>query len=141
MVYVRLEGKTGNRREDGREDGRDRDGADPVEYWDSRSLDTCDIGSGIIAGRAGGDVIRGGSAGWFGFDDGEDDDIAGVDVADDGLADITVVIFVAHTGRMLRTTLRPQEPQQTRPASRSGIDRREGQGGVCPTGIYIAILC
>ncbi|RYC61920.1 hypothetical protein CHU98_g4311 [Xylaria longipes] len=57
---------------------------EPVEYWDSLFLDTCDIGRGIVDRREGGDVMRGGSEGWFGFAEGEcDNTTAGGDVAGD----------------------------------------------------------
>lgn len=50
------------------EGGRERDGMDPVEYWDSRFLEACDMGLGICDRRADGEVIRGARDGWFGFD-------------------------------------------------------------------------
>lgn len=63
MVYDRLEWKTGKRKEP----GRDRDGTEPVEYCDSRFLEAWDIGRGTADRRAGGEVISGVKAGWFGF--------------------------------------------------------------------------
>lgn len=66
---------------------------EPVEYWDSLFLDRCDIGRGIVDRREGGDVIKGGSEGWFGFAEGDcDNTTAGGDVAGDEPEDMIVAI-------------------------------------------------
>lgn len=43
--------------------GRDLVGREPVEYWESRFLETCDIGLAGTLRCDGGEVIKGGSAG------------------------------------------------------------------------------
>ncbi len=48
------------------------------------------MGRGNAVLRAGGEVMRGGSGGWFGFVDGGE--TAGGDVAGDELGDMTAVI-------------------------------------------------
>lgn len=86
-AYGRLEGKRGKTWEG----GRDLDGIEPVEYCDSLFLEACDIGRGSVDLREGGEVINGGSGGWFALDDGEV--TAGGEVAGDELGDITAVIL------------------------------------------------
>lgn len=66
-VYGRLEGKRGKMCEG----GLDREGMEPVEYCDSRFLEAYDNGRGSVLLRDGGDVMRGGRAGWLGFAAGE----------------------------------------------------------------------
>lgn len=65
-------------------------GKEPVEYWESRLLEACDIGRDVMLRRDGGEVIRGGSAGWLGF--GGEDAAAGGEVAGEEVVDITTVI-------------------------------------------------
>lgn len=73
--------------------GRDRDGTEPVEYWDNLFFDTCDIGRGIADRREGGDVIKGDREGWFGFGVREcDNTTAGGEVAGDEPEDMIVAI-------------------------------------------------
>lgn len=73
--------------------GRDRDGTEPVEYWDNLFFDTCDIGRGIADRRDGGDVIKGDREGWLGFGEGEcDNTTAGGEVAGDEPEDMIVAI-------------------------------------------------
>lgn len=68
-------------------------GKEPVEYWESRLLEACDIGRDVMLRRDGGEVIRGGSAGWLGF--GGEDAAAGGEVAGE-VVDITTVIDMPH---------------------------------------------
>ena len=71
--------------------GRDLDGIGPVEYCDNLFLEACDIGRGNVDLREGGDVMSGGSGGWFALEEGEV--TAGGDVAGDEFGDMTAVIF------------------------------------------------
>ena len=74
--------------------GRDLEGAEYVEYCDSLPLDACEVGRCKFDRRAGGDVISGGSGGWFGFEAGEETGV--VEDGDDTASiagDITAVIF------------------------------------------------
>lgn len=57
MVYGRLEWKIGKTWEGGRE----RDGIEVVEYWESRLLDACEFGRCRVERRDCGEVIKGGS--------------------------------------------------------------------------------
>ncbi|KAF7561825.1 hypothetical protein G7046_g2309 [Stylonectria norvegica] len=68
--------------------GRDLEGSEPVEYCDSLFLEACDIGRDRVLLRDCGDVINGGSGGWFEF--GGEEDAAGA-VGDDEVVDITAV--------------------------------------------------
>lgn len=66
---------------------------EPVEYWDNLFLDTCDIGRGITDRREGGEVIKGGNEGWFGFaEEGCDRITAGGEVAGDEPEDMIAAI-------------------------------------------------
>lgn len=66
------------------ETGRDREGTEPVEYWDNLFLDAWDIGRGIVVRRAGGEVMSGGREESPGFAEGDDmaDELAGDDMGD-----------------------------------------------------------
>lgn len=93
VVYGRTTGNTW-------EGGRDRQGIELVEYCDSLFIEACEAGCcrfGRFGGAAaGGDVIKGGNGGWFGFDDGEDNgegDI-GEEVAASSIGDMTAAILV-----------------------------------------------
>jgi hypothetical protein len=84
--------------------GRDLEGAEPVEYCESRFFEACDIGLGRVDRRVGGDVMSGGSAGWFAFDPGEGA-AAGGDVAGDDV-DAMVVVIVRQRSALRRLCTR-----------------------------------
>lgn len=80
------------------EGGRDLEGMElAVEYCDRRFLEACDIGRGIWLLRAGGEVMRGGSAGSaalaFAFAE-AGEDMAGGDVAGDDPGDMNAVMVL-----------------------------------------------
>jgi hypothetical protein len=86
-VYERLEGKSGNMWEG----GRDLVGMElAVEYCDRRFLEACDMGRGRLVLRAGGDVISGGRAGCA--EVAAEDAMAGGEVAGDEPGDMTAVM-------------------------------------------------
>lgn len=63
-AYARLEGYMGKTFET----GRDLEGIEPVEYWESLFLEAYDIGRESVLRRDGGEVIDGGGGGaWLGF--------------------------------------------------------------------------
>jgi hypothetical protein len=55
------------------------------------------MGRGKVVRREGGEVIRGGSGGWFGLDPG--DEMAGGEVAGDDDGDMIAAIFVILFGK------------------------------------------
>ena len=71
--------------------GRDREGPEPVEYWDSLCLDAWDMGRGIVDRRLGGEVISGGKAVWLATEE-PGDGAAGGEVVGD-VEDMTAVIL------------------------------------------------
>ena len=77
------------------EGGLERAAPEPVEYWDSRCFEACDIGLGSVLRREGGEVMRGGSAVWLE----PGDDTGCGDVAGDEVEDMVVAIL--NSGRFL----------------------------------------
>ena len=65
--------------------GRDREGAEPVEYCDNRFLEACDSGLESVERRLGGEVISGGNGGRLAFAEG---DAAGGEAAGEELCDM-----------------------------------------------------
>lgn len=71
---------------------------EPVEYWERRFLEACDIGLGwVVRAVGGGDVTRGGRAARFWLVEGEVTAVARGEGADDELADMMAVMLGSWT--------------------------------------------
>ena len=97
------------------ETGRDLEGIEPVEYWESLFLEAYDIGRESVLRRDGGEVIEGGGGAWLGFGA----EAAGTgEVTGDEVDDISVIVVMPLEGRVERGSCDLAHPAAEPPANK-----------------------